>query len=448
MDLSISIPDHIVKALIANPGAGRRQLNKVTGLSERLLRFYCKAWKERTSDPIDSDGKVFEVGKVTEEEKSKLKQDYGLDKGSLEYNSFTNVTLEDLLEIAEVDLEKWAVERFVTNSWQVTMKLRDSSGRDIPETKTNYQVKAWLKPKVVQPLETAIKNLIKEIPKFKPENIKTPKYKKSEYAGELGLNDIHFAKFAWGKETNQGNLDLNINRKNVLAACADNLDHLSKYPLEKIFHVIGNDLFHIENIWATTPQGRHTLDADGRLPKVITVVKETMLKTIYMCLEVAPVEILIIPGNHDMHAAFWMGEIIKEHFRENKHVIVDNGPSPRKARLWGNLLVGWTHDASNRKEAATVNMLPQFWPDLWGKSKFREWHTGHKHKKQAVKYMPCHTVGGVVVRQLPTLSTIDYWHLDNAFVDAVPAGESFLWSKSDGVEAQFTSNIDIKKYDD
>ena len=70
-----------------------------------------------------------------------------------------------------------------------------------------------------------------------------------------------------------------------------------------------------------------------------------------------------------------------EHFRNDDRVIVDNTPPWRKARLWGNLLIGWTHDA-NVRQTNVVNMLPQFFPELWGKSKFREWHTGHKHTKK------------------------------------------------------------------
>ena len=91
-------------------------------------------------------------------------------------------------------------------------------------------------------------------------------------------------------------------------------------------------------------------------------------------------------------------------------------------------MVGWTHNA-NIRQANVVNMLPQFWPELWGKSKYREWHTGHKHKKMEWKYAPTVSAGGTVIRQLATLSPIDAWHAQEGFVDAIPAGESLIWSK-------------------
>ena len=109
-----------------------------------------------------------------------------------------------------------------------------------------------------------------------------------------------------------------------------------------------------------------------------------------------------------MHVSFYLSEIVKEHFRNDKFLTVDNTPPWRKARLWGSLLVGYTHDASTRT-VNIVNMLPQFWPELWAKSKFREWHTGHKHKKDELKFKPTQTIGGVIIRQIPALSTIDAW---------------------------------------
>jgi len=104
--------------------------------------------------------------------------------------------------------------------------------------------------------------------------------------------------------------------------------------------------------------------------------------------------------------------------------------------LWGNLLVGWTHRIVGRYNTWS-NELAQAFPELWGKSKFREWHHGDQHKKHNVKIVPLFTSGGVVCRQITALSPVDKWHFENLFTDAVPGGESFLWSKDVGVFANF-----------
>lgn len=59
-----------------------------------------------------------------------------------EYNSTTKTleTLEEALEFCDADLDKFEVDRYVFNSWDVTMKIGDT-----PVKRTNYQVKIWFK---------------------------------------------------------------------------------------------------------------------------------------------------------------------------------------------------------------------------------------------------------------------------------------------------------------
>jgi len=256
----------------------------------------------------------------------------------------------------------------------------------------------------------------------------------------MALYDAHFGKLAWGMETQQGSYDMEIAAHTFIAAARKCLDFASPYKISKIFFPFGQDFMHIENYQGTTAIGKHVLDVDTRLPNVIMKSMEAMINVVKLCRDIAPVEVLWVPGNHDMHSSFYLSEILKQRFREDDRVTVDNTPPWRKARLWGNLLVGFTHDA-NIRQANVVNMLPQFFPELWGKSKYREWHTGHKHTKKEWKYMPTTSAGGTIIRQIPTLSPIDAWHYQEGFVDAVPGGESFLWSKENGVVAHWTAYI-------
>ena len=113
-------------------------------------------------------------------------------------------------------------------------------------------------------------------------------------------------------------------------------------------------------------------------------------------------------------------------------------PCTRKARLWGNLLVGWAHDC-NARQAGWANELAQAFPKEWGQSVYREWHHGHKHSKKEVKTAPVMTHGGVLLRQLTALSPIDAWHFENLFTSAVPGGEAFLWSKDRGIFSNFVA---------
>jgi hypothetical protein len=429
----------IIELYEENENFNRKRASKKYGINIRWIYRVLKRHKE---------GKYpcpkFEQDPLSD----KISKAYKNNSGVIEVNSFNCHTIEQALDISDVDLERWEVEKYTINSWAVTMKLKTQVDvdvddkpiyEDIPTTKTNWQIKIWLKPKIVQPIEIALRSLIKEIPKYTCPQKKF-KIPKTPYAAEMALYDAHIGKLAWKQEVGQGDYDIDISPKIVLKACGDNLNHISQYTIEKIFFVLGNDYMHVENYLGTTPKGGHQLDVDSRLPKIYLTAKECIIKALYMCLEVAPTEVLWIPGNHDLHASFFMSEVVKEHFKNEKNITVDNSPEHRKARLWGKLLVGFAHDASVR-QVNFVNMLPQFFPDLWGKSFYREWHVGHKHKKEETKYKPTLTMGGTIIRQIPTLSTIDFWHYDNIFVDAVPAGESFIWCKNNGIIAHYTANI-------
>lgn len=374
------------------------------------------------------------------QEQDVITSEYSAKSGYVSTRSMNIRTLEDALKAAKVDLSVWKVVRHRISYSEVTISgKRSSTQKDT--TYTNCHVQVWVEPIVVEPQVTALEELIKEIPAYKHKSRIIKRAPETGVALELALYDAHIGKLAWDKETLQGDYDSKLAVQIMLKAAEKSLEYAVDFHPEKIYYVLGQDLMHVENIWGKTPLGGNVLDMDTRLPKIYKAAWEATIKILYMCADVAPVEVLCVPGNHDMHFTMTIGEIVNQHFRNTDRVQVDNSPATRKARLWGDLLVGFTHDASGRLEPATVNMLAQFWPELWGKSKFREWHVGHKHKKQEVKYMPTLTKGGVIIRQIPTLSRIDNWHFEEGFVDAVPAGESFIWSKKNGVFAHHTAYI-------
>jgi hypothetical protein len=361
---------------------------------------------------------------------------------------------EDVIRLAiakaGINPEFWDVGPCKVNFWHTSMKVRYPDKRNKNGylhrvvRVTNWSVKVTLLPNKVPFVLNAVRDLVD---KFRPiKKIKLPPAPKAEqFAGVLSPVDVHFGKAAWNNETMQGHMDLKIAKKVFIESCMKNIADMARFPLSKLYIVVGHDLMHFENYAAETPHGKHHLDVDSRLPKTIRTTKESLIHVVDQAAQIAPVEILRVPGNHDMHGSYWLVELMRERYRNNPHITVDNGvysDCPRKLIQWGNLMVGLTHDASAGKMLRAVNMLPQFWPEEWGKSRFRELWVGHKHKKADTKTYPTHTVGGTLVRQLSALTAVDFWHFDQMWVDAVPACESFVLDKSDGVIANFKRNID------
>lgn len=358
-------------------------------------------------------------------------------------SSIKITTVEELLAYSKIDVDKYDIERIKVNKWDVTLKIKQPDGTHKPETHINHQIKVWLKPKIIEPMKVAIENLIKEIPKFEPTHFRL-RAPRGKFAMECSYVDVHSGKLAWGEETGQGDYDSDIAMKNYLEIAERNLSDCTRVTddrISKIFIIIGQDFFHVENLKEETPFGGNKLDVDTRLPLIFQKGKETVIKVGYMYRDVAKVEFIWVPGNHDPMISYFLCHVLKEHFRKDKHVSVDISPQWRKARMWGNLLVGFSHDAEGRKLEATVNMLPQYFPEEWGRSKFREWHVGHLHKKGEKKFAPTQTIGGTVVRRIAALSKIDAWHYQHGFVDAVPGGESFVWTEDRGIKTVNTEYI-------
>lgn len=367
----------------------------------------------------------------------------------------TDPSQEDIIQLAiakaGVNPECWDVGPCKVNFWHTTTKIRVPDKRNKNgylhrlTRVTNWSVKITLLPNRTPFVLNAIRDLvdtIKPVPaKFTPTFAKTT----GRYCGAMAPVDVHFGKFAWNDETMSGNMDLAIAKKIFIESCIKNLNDMARFNLAKIYFVVGHDLMHFENYAAETAKGRHSLDVDGRLPKAIRTAKESYIEMADYAAQIAPVEIVRVPGNHDMHASYWLVEMMRERYRNNKHITIDNGlysDSPYKLIKWGNLIVGMMHNAAGGRMPRAINAMPQFWRKEWGESRFSELWVGHLHKKQDTKTFPVNTVGSTLIRQLSALCTNDFWHFDQLWVDAVPACESFVMDKADGVVANFKRNID------
>ena len=425
---SLQLRQKIINEYQKDEDFDRQKIAEQFGITKRYVRKVLQQYR---------NGKIPYTDEIQTPEgldyRENVQRVYDSNSAAITTNSLTINTLEQALEIADVDMDIWEVDRWVCNSWGVTLK--DPAGN--PNYRTNFQVKVWLKRIVLDTIQIGFENFIKEdLPKFKAK--KPPLFTDtSEHALEISLIDAHMGKLAWGAEVGR-DYDLKIACRDYTSACEKTLAWSIPFKPEKIFFIVGNDLMHIENFLGVTTKGGNVLDTDSRLPKIAQATFETVTSCIYSCRSVAPVEVLWIPGNHDMIASMFLCMMLKEHFKDDDYVTVDCGPMQRKARLWGNLLVGWTHQILSRHNA-WVNELAHMFKEEWAAAKYYEWHYGHKHKKNEIKMFPIVTEGGVLLRQLTALSPIDAWHFENLFTDAVPGGEAFVWSKKHGVVANFTA---------
>jgi len=371
-------------------------------------------------------------GEQSEEVKGSCRiEQTGSEEQEVELLSDKVVTLEDALRKGGVDRDRWDVERFIVNSWEVGAKGPDGRIRTSPL----WQVKVWLKAKKGWDPTEFKQILAEDLRKLAP-SYRVPSHDDNPYAPvliELSIFDAHFGKLAWAPETNQ-DYDLKICRSRYMKAGRDLLARTSYLNPERILYVVGNDFFHCDHKGLTTngtPQ-----DVDGRWQKAFRVGKDCAITLAEEASQIAPVDILIVPGNHDREKAFCLGEVLAARFHHNTNITVMNDPDVYSYYRWGKVLLGFVHGdnhGSDKKRRELPQTMATDRPKDWSETVWREWHLGHFHSEleDVWHYRKVEHVRDLAVRVLPSLSSTDAWHRQSGYC-SVLAAEAHIYHKERG----------------
>lgn len=359
----------------------------------------------------------------------------------------------DLLAYLKIDPDRWSIDKVVYGKSEGYRKDRrvkwvvkdgkvvdgevDDSGKLLIEPM--FSVKVFLSRKTSQIQDTLVlEDLIADAKKYSPKSTRTytPTGKKG-FLLEIAMPDLHFGKLTWREETGS-DYDIHITEELVHRTFDQLLSYSTGAPIEKVLFPIGNDFFNVDTKDNTTAHGTPQQE-DTRWQKTFKAGRILIVELVEKLCSIAPVDVLVIPGNHDETRSFFLGDALECWYHNNKYINVNNSAMKRKYYSFGNGLVGLTHGYYERYEKLPSLMALEQ-PQLWAASKHREWHIGDKHHKKDLVYKT-DEFDGVVIRQLRSLTPPDSWHFDKGFVGAERAVESLLWHPEKGVIAQYTSVI-------
>ena len=163
-----------------------------------------------------------------------------------------------------------------------------------------------------------------------------------------------------------------------------------------------------------------------------------------------PVDVVVIPGNHDFERSYYLGEYLFAWFNNDKMVNINNGASPRKYYRFGKLLLGLTHGNEEKESSLPLLMTTDFESKpQWSETNFHEFHVGHVHRKREVRYATLDKLRmtnedlGVTIRYLSSLTGTEEWHHKKGFTGCTKAGEAFLWNDKSGLIANLNANLII-----
>jgi len=374
------------------------------------------------------------------------------------------LTLEDLLAVSKVDLTKWDVERFVVNKWEVGAKIAEEELRGLGDnrkwvtterivTTPLWQVKAWFKakPRVLERMEDLKRGLLEEIRSSRVSMLHPIIFptERAPYLFEFSPFDLHLGKLVWGQETTGASYDVKIATDLFYASLKflhTKAQRLSDGSLDRILCVFGNDAMHVDSKKGDTTAGTH-MDFDSRYIKVYRRLVQIHRDAINILRQTAPVDVVMVPGNHDELTTFHLGEVLGAAFEGIPDVTVDNGPRMRKYYSYGVNLFGFTHGDAERIAELPLAMAREV-PDLWARCPSREWHIGHLHKSEKWEDLrkpqmvqDFYSDKGIRIRRLTSISGHDAWHTKHAYMDR-RAVESFLFHKEAGFTDHLSFNVD------
>lgn len=348
------------------------------------------------------------------------------DKGTWKSQAESTFEPKDDIELAElhkIDLDKYKISSY-WSKLQTNGKFTSSVSATLRKIDTD----------IVSQKDLLISEFKKELPIIP---IKKLNVTSRKYAYEINIPDAHFGKMSWKEESGE-DYDLKIAEKRYTDSVENLLSLVDTNKLERIILPIGNDMLNIDSRRNETFAGTHQ-DSDSRFFKIVQKVKEVLIKTINSLSLIAPVDVVVISGNHDPESMFMIGEILDAYYHSNPNVSIDNSPKQRKYYQYGRNGFQYTH--GNEEPHTSLGLIfATEQKELWADTEFRFAKLGHFHKNKKTNYVSVDEHQGFQVQILPSISGTDAWHNSKGYMSKKQA-KGFLYHKEEGQIAEFTYNI-------
>jgi len=359
----------------------------------------------------------------TEKAKSAYKSEQSINKdGTYTSNKLISITQDELknpvslLEAHGFDIKDWELVSARNNIWNVYSK-QDG----IQEL---YSSKIVVKPKE----QTIDYDRINEWFNKLDRTYSLPALKTSD--GYLNGNkcllidiaDLHLnlqaTMFSTGNEYN-----CEIAEKLFFYVIEDILSRVEKYNFNKIIFCIGGDMLNGDSISGSTTKGTPQ-DSDLLYFDATEKLYAMTIKAIDILKQKAPVDVIYISGNHDQLSSYKLAKFIEAWYRNDKNVIVDYSPLPRKYIKFGRTLFAFAHDGNIKTLPRLIaDEAREYWSDIDTTEVFLQ----HLHTEQVLteEY-------NMRIQRLPTISAKSDWTVNKGFGSKRQC-KTFIFDIEDGL---------------
>ena len=204
------------------------------------------------------------------------------------------------------------------------------------------------------------------------------------------VGDHHLGMLAWKHETGDS-YDLEIGER-LLTDAMSHLVAVSPASEEAVIAFLG-DFLHYDSMEAVTPAHRNLLDADGRYPKVFSAGLRLMRRAIETAaVRHGRVRVIVEIGNHDTSSAICLMLCLDNIYENDPRITIDISPRHFHYYEFGKVALGFHH---GHGRAAKSEQLPGIMAadkcEMWGRTRYRYWHTGHVHHTTVKDHAGCTT---------------------------------------------------------
>lgn len=372
------------------------------------------------------------------------------------------MTIDELVEAHGVDLATWKISKVKIAKWGVTAKLatRSTEGKILSEkleAAQNYQIAAWLTRReesagdilndAAERILASVRNIHRSEKTSASGNGKRsphPAFHSGESDPnrmlEVSIFDLHLGKLCWGDETGFADWDTKIASSAALTAAADLLTFFPNYG--RIWLPLGHDFFNSDGPGENGSSGRTTKgtpqDEDTRWARSLNTGVDVALSLIELCKQHAPVDVTIMRGNHDEQRCVFLGRLLKEVYRHDPHVTVDDSLGMIKPYDWGDVFLATHHGQLESMQKVVTECAIRF--PSFGRASWREIHSGHGHRmRNAGMVIDGIEEQSVRLRMIPSLTSPDSYHSRNLYHNH-PSAECYLWHKTSLYEGHHSHN--------
>jgi len=213
------------------------------------------------------------------------------------------------------------------------------------------------------------------------------------------LTDSHVGMLAWHKEGGE-DWDLSIAEK-TLVGCFEQMVKSSPDASTCVVAQLGDFLHYDSALSAVTPQSGHSLDADGRMPKMVKTAIRILRTVVDRALKKhQKVVLLLAEGNHDISSSVWLRAMFQALYENEPRIQVIDSELPYYVYQHGKTMLAWHHGHLSKNNALPILFASQF-PKMWGETTKRYAHCGHRHHVEEKEH------SGMTVIQHSTLAARD-----------------------------------------